>query len=285
MPSLDSSTSPEQTRRPRPVAVRLLVPAVLLLGVSALGGVMSGAAANPVLGILAGLAMAVLAITTYRLSARWLDRRRADELARRGAAGAVGRGLLIGTAVCLTTMGLIALLGGYQVRGPGSVGGMVGIFGLMVGVATTEELLFRGVLFRIVEGRLGTVGALVVTGLLFGALHLVNPGASVVGALALAIEAGLMLGAAYAATRTLWVPIGVHFAWNALIVGVFSTTASGATVTQGLLDAVTTGPEVLTGGAFGPEASIVSVLVCSVATVLFLRRARAAGRIVARRGR
>jgi membrane protease YdiL (CAAX protease family) len=283
MPSLDSSTSPEQTRRPRPVVVRLLVPAVLLLGVSVLGGVMSGAAANPVLGILAGLAMAVLAITIYRLSARWLDRRRADELARCGAAGAVGRGVLIGTAVCLTTMGLIALLGGYQVNGFGSVGGMVGIFGLMVGVATTEELLFRGVLFRIVEGWLGTVGALVVTCLLFGALHLVNPGASIVGALALAIEAGLMLGAAYAATRTLWVPIGVHFAWNALIVGVFSTTASGANVTQGLLDAVTTGPEVLTGGAFGPEASIVSVLVCSVATVLFLRRARATGRIRPRR--
>jgi membrane protease YdiL (CAAX protease family) len=283
MPSPDSSTSPEQTRRPRPVVVRLLVPAVLLLGVSALGGVMSGAAANPVLGILAGLAMAIPAITVHRLSARWLDRRRADELARRGAAGAVGRGVLIGTAVCLTTMGLIALLGGYEVHGLGSVGGMVGIFGLMVGVATTEELLFRGVLFRIVEGWLGTVGALVVTCLLFGALHLVNPGASIVGALALAIEAGLMLGAAYAATRTLWVPIGVHFAWNALIVGVFSTTASGANVTQGLLDAVTTGPEILTGGGFGPEASIVSVLVCSVATVLFLRRARATGRIRPRR--
>src|SRR4051812_38264404 len=104
MPSPDSSTSPEQTRRPRPVVVRLLVPAVLLLGVSALGGGMSGAAANPVLGILAGLAMATPAITVPRLSARWLDRRRADELARRGAAGAVGRGVLIGTAVCLTTM-------------------------------------------------------------------------------------------------------------------------------------------------------------------------------------
>jgi membrane protease YdiL (CAAX protease family) len=265
------------------VLVRLVVPAVLLLGVSALGGAMSGAAANPVLGVLAGLAMAVLAIGVYRLSARLLDRRRPDELARRGAVRAVGRGVLVGTAVCVTTMGLIALLGGYQVRGLGSVGAMIGIFGLMAGVATTEELLFRGVLFRIVEGRFGTVGALVVTGLLFGALHLVNPGASVVGALALAVEAGLMLGAAYAATRTLWVPIGVHFAWNALIVGVFSTTASGADVAQGLLDAVTTGPEVLTGGAFGPEASIVSVLVCSVATVLFLRRARALGRLLPRR--
>jgi len=277
------SSTPERTRRPRPLLVRLLVPAVLLLGVSALGGAMAGAAANPVLGILAGLAMAVLSITVYRLSARGLDRRRPDELARKGAAGAVGRGLLIGTGLCAATVGLIALLGGYRVLGLGSVGGMVGVFGLMVGVAMTEELLFRGVLFRIVEQRAGTWGALGVTGVLFGAVHLVNPGASIVGALALAVEAGLMLGAAYAATRTLWVPIGVHLAWNALIVGVFSTTASGAPLTPGLLDATTAGPAVLTGGAFGPEASIVSVLVCSVATVLFLRRARATGRIVPRR--
>src|SRR3954470_8141092 len=112
MPSPDPSTGSEQrTEWPRPVVVRLLAPAGRLLGGAALGGAMSGAAADPVLGILAGLAMAVLAITVYRLSARWLDRRRADELARDGAAGRVGRGLLIGIAACSATVGLIALTG------------------------------------------------------------------------------------------------------------------------------------------------------------------------------
>src|SRR3954468_11011984 len=181
-PADTSNGAADGGRRPRPLVVRLVVPAVLLLGVSALGGVMSGAAANPVLGILAGLAMAILSITVYRLSARRLDRRRPDELGREGAAGMIGRGLLIGIAACAATVGLIALTGGYQVLGFGSLGGAIGICGLAGGVATTEELLFRGVLCRIVEGRFGTWVALVVTGVLFGGLHLVNPDASMVGA-------------------------------------------------------------------------------------------------------
>jgi CAAX protease family protein len=284
-PAGTTSAAERTDRAPRPLLVRLVVPAVLLLGVSALGGAMSGAAANPVLGILAGLAMAVLAITAYRLCARWLDRRRPDELARAGAAGKVGRGLLIGVAACAATVGLIALTGGYQVLGSGSLGGAIGLFGLTVGVATTEELLFRGVLLRIVEGWLGTWGALVVTGLLFGALHLVNPDASVVGALAIAIEAGLMLGAAYVATRSLWLPIGLHLGWNAMLGGVFAATVSGSESTPGLLRSALTGPDVLTGGAFGPEASVVAVLVCAVPAVLFLRRARSRGLIVPRKPR
>src|SRR5690349_2470335 len=283
---MSSNPTPADTsKRPRPVLVRLIVPAVPLLGVSALGGAMAGAAANPVLGILAGLAMAILSITVYRLSARWLDRRRPDELARDGAPGLLGRGLLIGAAANAVVVGLIALTGGYQVLGFGSAGGAVGILGLMVGVATTEELLIRGVLFRIVEGWLGTWGALILTGLVFGGLHLVNPDASIVGALAIAIEAGGMLGAAFVVSRSLWLPIGMHLAWNAVLGGVFGATVSGAEGTPGLLRSALTGPEILTGGAFGPEASVVSVLVCSLVTVLFLRRARAEGRIRPRRRR
>jgi uncharacterized protein len=282
-PTPDTATGTD--RRPRPLLVRLVVPAVLLLGVSALGGAMGGAAANPILGILAGLAMAILAITVYRLSARWLDRRRPDELARAGAPGPIGRGLVIGLALCAATIGLITVFGDYQVLGFGSLGGAIGLFGLFVGVATTEELLFRGVLFRIVEELAGTWGALVVTGLLFGGLHLVNPDASVVGALAIAIEAGLMLGAGYAATRSLWLPIGIHLGWNFALSGVFAATVSGADTTPGLLTSALTGPDVLSGGAFGPEASLFAVLVCLVPTVLFLRKARREGRILPRKSR
>jgi membrane protease YdiL (CAAX protease family) len=283
---MSSNPTPADTsKRPRPVLVRLIVPAVLLLGVSALGGAMAGAAANPVLGILAGLAMAILSITVYRLSARWLDRRRPAELARDGAPGLVGRGLLIGIAACAATVGLIALTGGYQVLGLGSPGGAIGILGLMVGVAVTEEALFRGVLFRIVEGWLGTWGALGLTAVLFGGLHLVNPDASVVGALAIAIEGGVLIGAGYVATRSLWFPIGLHLGWNWVLGGVFGATVSGTDSTPGLLHSALTGPDLLTGGAFGPEASLFAVLVCAVPAVLFLRKARAEGRIVARRPR
>ena len=100
----------------------------------------------------------------------------------------------------------------YHVVGLGSVTGAVGLLGFMTAAAVTEELLFRGVLFRVVEERTGTWIALLLSGAVFGAGHLFNPDASVWGAIAIAVEAGFMLAACYAATRTLWVPIGLRTA-------------------------------------------------------------------------
>ena len=169
--------------------------------------------------------------------------------------------------------------------GWGSVTGALGLLGFMAAAAVTEELLFRGVLFRIIEERIGTWIALVLTGVVFGLSHLVNPDASLWGATAIAIEAGGMLAAAYAATRNLWVPIGLHFGWNFAAGGIFSTEVSGNGSRQGLLDAATSGPTLLTGGDFGPEGSLYAVLAGVLLTVgvpvagppARAHRARAAG--------
>ena len=147
----------------------------------------------------------------------------------------------------------------------------------------TEELLFRGILFRIVEGRVGTWPALTLTALVFGLSHLFNKDASLWGAIAIAIEGGAMLAAAYAATRNLWVPIGVHFGWNFVQGGIFGTEVSGNGSSQGLLHGVTSGPALITGGHFGPEASPYSVLFGLLLTIVFLRLARRRGNLVARR--
>lgn len=158
--------------------------------------------------------------------------------------------------------------------------GAAGLFGFMAAAAVTEELMFRGILFRIVEERTGTWIALVLTGLVFGLMHLGNQHASLWGAIAIAVEAGGMLAAAYAATRTLWVPIGVHFGWNFAAAGVFGTEVSGNGATQGLLHGVTSGPAVLTGGDFGPEASPYAVVFGLLLTVVFMWLARRRGNVV-----
>jgi hypothetical protein len=163
------------------------------------------------------------------------------------------------------------------------VTGAVGILGFMAAAAVTEELLFRGVLFRVVEERAGTWIALLGTGLLFGLIHLLNPGASLWGAIAIAVEAGFMLAACYAATRTLWVPIGLHFGWNFAAGGIFSVVVSGNGESKGLLDATTDGPALITGGEFGPEGSLFTVAAGVALTVVFLWLARRRGRIVGRR--
>jgi hypothetical protein len=130
-----------------------------------------------------------------------------------------------------------------------------------------------------VEDWLGSWPALVLTASLFGASHLLNPHASPWGAVAIAVEAGAMLAAAYVATRTLWLPIGLHSAWNFAEGGIFGMSVSGTDQPRGLLQSTLSGSTWVTGGDFGPEASVFSVLVCSTVTAAFLVLARRRGNL------
>ncbi len=232
------------------------------------------------LALVLGLAAAALAVPAYRWVVSRTEHRDPVELGGPGADASVGWGALAGVGLFGVVIACIASFGGYTIHGLGSVPGLVGLVGVMAVAAVTEELIFRGVLFRIVEERTGTWVGLVLTGLLFGLLHLVNPNANLWGALAIAVEAGGLLTAAYVATRRLWLPIGLHFGWNIAAGGIFSTDVSGSGTAQGLLDATTSGPALLTGGAIGPEGSIVSLLVCVPAAAVLLWLAHRRGRMV-----
>jgi membrane protease YdiL (CAAX protease family) len=264
--------------------MRLLKQLVAVAVVAFVGGLGAGAVqGNTFLTLVIGVATAVLAVFVYARVVRWSERREPVEVAAKGAATAVGRGALIGIGLFSAVIVNIAFIGGYRVDGGGSVAGAVGLVGFMAAAAVTEELLFRGILFRIVEERTGTWMALVLSGLVFGMSHLFNPHASLWGAIAVAIEGGGMLAAAYVATRTLWVPIGLHFGWNFAAAGIFSTEVSGNGATEGLLHGVTSGPALLTGGDFGPEGSPYSVVFCVLMTIGFIWLARRRGNVVPRR--
>jgi hypothetical protein len=236
-----------------------------------------------VLSLVTGAVAAVLMVLTYRWVVGRTEQRPVHEVGAVGAGPALGRGLGAGVGIFAAVIGVIALAGGYRIDGWGSPATAVAFLGLTLAVVASEELIFRGIVQRLIEERAGTWVALAVTAAVFGAIHLVNPNATAWGAVAVAIEAGGLLGAAYVATRTLWLPMGLHLGWNYAAGGIFSTEVSGSDTPQGLLDAVTSGPVLLTGGAFGPEGSIVAVLACSVATVVLLRIAHRRGRIVTRR--
>lgn len=272
-----------RSRGPRPAWVRLVLLLVLFLLIDAVvGPVAEGLGDVPVAGLPVGLALAALVLLVYRTVVGRLERRDVDELARDGAVAQVRRGTLIGLGLCAVVIGVIAAFGAYAATW-GSVGVALTSFGLMCAVAVTEELMFRGVLFRLLEEMAGTWGALVVSALLFGGLHLVNPNATIWGAIAIAIEAGLMLGAAYAATRSLWLPIGIHLGWNFAQSGIFGVTMSGGHAAAGLLKGTLTGSLMLTGGTFGPDGSLVSIVICGIPAIWFLRLAARRGRIHHRR--
>ncbi|MET9917510.1 type II CAAX endopeptidase family protein [Streptomyces sp. NPDC006435] len=227
-----------------------------------------------------GLVAAALAVFVYAWVVRRTEHRRAPDVAREGAAARTGWGVLIGAGMFGAVIVNLFSSGHYEVDGPGSVQGALGLFGFMAAAAATEEVVYRGVLFRIVEEHIGTYVALLLTGLVFGLSHLLNEHATLWGAMAIAIEAGFMLAAAYAATRSLWLTIGVHFGWNFAAAGIFSTEVSGNGGNLGLLDATISGPELLTGGSFGPEGSVYSVGFGALLTLVFLWLAHRRGNIV-----
>ncbi|MFJ7016168.1 CPBP family intramembrane glutamic endopeptidase [Streptomyces albogriseolus] len=240
---------------------------------------------NPWATLGVGLVAAALSVYVYAWVVGRTEKRAVTEVAREGAVGAVGRGVLLGTLVFAAVVANIAFVGHYEVDGWGSYTGAVGLAGFMAGASVTEELLFRGVLFRTMEERFGTWGGLVPTSVLFGAWHLANPDASLWGAAVIALSAGPVLGAAYVATRSLWMPIGLHFGWNFAASGVFSTEVSGNDTQQGLLDASTSGPTLISGGAFGPEASLYTLVFWALVTVGFLWLARRRGQLMPRRSK
>lgn len=215
----------------------------------------------------------------YRCYVAWIERRPPAEFAGGGALREVGGGVLLGVALFSATMGVLAAAGAYT---PGPRHPAAVLIVPLAGSITSgvlEELVFRGVVFRILEASLGTWIALAISTSMFGIAHLANPGSGPLPAAAIAIEAGVLLTAAYTFTRRLWLPMGLHFAWNFTEAGIFGADVSGHAV-PGLFTARFTGPAWLTGGAFGPEASVVAVVLCLAAGIVLLVRSSRRGRML-----
>jgi uncharacterized protein len=213
---------------------------------------------------------AAISLSVYVWLVHWLEQRRpVSELRPSAAPGGLIMGAIIGFIILSAVLGILDLMGAAQFAIPKPI--LFPSFAVAISIISgvCEELIFRGAVFRNLEDGFGSLVALVISGALFGGLHIFNPNATLFSSIAIAIEAGLLLGAAFMATRSLWLPIGLHFGWNFTEGGFYSTAVSGGT-TPGIIKTTLTGPNMLTGGAFGPEASWVTMAVCSVLTVIFI---------------
>lgn len=230
---------------------------------------------------------AVVLILVWKAVRRWLEGERDREFTLPGAGRELGAGLLAGFLLFTLMTGLVALLGGIEIVGTRPFARTQFWEWAALGVASGifEETLFRGILLRQLERLIGTWWALATTSVLFGAVHMMNPDATWVGAVSIMIEAGVLLGAAYLYTRRLWLAAGMHAAWNFTQAWVFSVPVSGTGQTVGILVTRRSGPDWLTGGDFGLEASLAAVLVATIAGVFLLRMAHGKGGFVLPVGR
>jgi membrane protease YdiL (CAAX protease family) len=173
-------------------------------------------------------------------------------------------GIGAGAAVFSVVVAVAAALGVYRIVGAGDTTGLIpALIGSAMFPAVSEEMLFRGVLFRWFEEFGGSWLALFLTSAFFGAAHLMNPNASPIAAAGIAFEAGVMLGAAYMLTRSLWLPMGIHAAWNFAQGEVYDIPVSGTPV-HGVVDARLCCDPLLTGGGFGLEASVIAMVIATL---------------------
>lgn len=238
-----------------------------------------GAALDPVVGVLCVITAALSLVAVgwgYTKLSGWLERRRVSEFDRRHALQGLVLGAVLGAILISLSVGMMVGLDAASIApGRNFVFSSSTIVPVLV-VPVLEELIFRGIIFRIVEEMFGTTVGLVVSALLFGAAHLLNENATLLASVCVAIELGALLGAAYAVTRSLWFPIGVHAGWNFAEGNILGTPDSGSDV-HGLFETTMTGHPLITGGLFGPEASLITPLLSTIAAVLLYKYAREHG--------
>lgn len=221
-----------------------------------------------------------MAVASYKLVIARLGERPRDELPFDRSAHDAWRGALIAAVLMSAIVGIVAVLGGYRIAGWGGSGSLAMLLfaaGLQAGVI--EELLARGVLFRFLEEFGGSWFALALSSALFGFGHIANPNATLFSSLAIAMEAGILLGGAYMLTRNLWLAIGLHFGWNVVQGYVWDVPVSGMAV-DGLVDARLGGHPLVSGGTFGVEASLVALVLATSLGAWFVVRAVRKGHLV-----
>lgn len=270
--------------RVRPVwrfAISVFMVAVAYVGLGiGLGlffGVMGGRPGLLLSLFLVNLLMLGALLAIYKILTNLLDGRPLGSvgLAFRGRWRAeLGLGLALGALMILAVAGLERVFGAANFQWSGDpleqilVGG--GLALVVLGVAgTTEELTFRGYPFQRLADALGPVGAVAVFSALFGIAHLGNRSHTWISTCNTALV-GVTFAVAYLRTRSLWLPVGMHVAWNFVQGFVLGLPISGIRLPTGLARPEIHGAMWLTGGNYGPEGSLLATFVILLATVYLL---------------
>ncbi|MFA6031761.1 MAG: type II CAAX endopeptidase family protein [Myxococcota bacterium] len=235
---------------------------------------------GPMTSLLTAVLVAAIFVAVFVAFCRWIEGRPATELAPSALPYELPAGILTGLAIFSVIVGVIAAFGGYRVIGYHDAKVLVPALAVAISSGFSEEIFFRGFFFRLTEKWLGTWAALGLSAALFGGLHLGNPNATPLAAVAIMLEAGIMLAAIYMITRRLWAAIGLHAAWNFAQGGIYGIPVSGGAM-DGVLRPDIRGSDLLTGGAFGAEASLPAIVVATAFGLVLLYIAWQRGQFMA----
>lgn len=253
---------------------------VLLLTMALNGDVTASYAGQPAKAVAHTVALVTAGVALYLAHAHFVERRFASELGLPGLGRELGFGLLVGAGLYTACELVLMALGIYRIEGFNPPGTLFPAVAMALSSSVFEELLFRGVLFISVEAWFGSWVALAVSSLAFGLTHLMNAHGTLEGALFIAVEAGILLAGAFMLTRRLWLSIGFHMAWNYTQSAIFSGIVSGNEAEPGWIRSTVRGPELLTGGSFGVESSVLALALCTTTGIAMVVLAHRRGKIV-----
>jgi membrane protease YdiL (CAAX protease family) len=228
--------------------------------------------AHPADRLLAAIAGSAAILLLYAAAVRWGERRTVSELDLRPAPRELLVGMVTGGAAIAAVIA-IQWFAGWVVIGPRNVDAVALALRDSIRSGVLEELALRVVIFRLLWRAFGIWPALFMAATIFGLLHLGNPGSDWFAALCLIAGEGIGI-ALYLITGRIWAPIGMHAAWNFTQGWIFGAVVSGVTEIAGgplTLKPAAQVPDLLTGGGFGPEASLAALLVSLAASAAFLR--------------
>jgi len=217
----------------------------------------------------------LFAYLAYIFYVRFIEKRNVTELSVSGAVSELGLGVVVGTLLFIL---VIATLWGFDYYKLIAVNGLAFLIIPLFHYAYTavyEEIIFRGIFFRIIENKLGSWIAIIISGLFFGFAH----NATLYTNVSIALMGGVLFSAAYLYTRRLWLAIGIHFAWNFVQVGIFGLALSDKDG-QGVLRSELIGKEIFSGGSYGIETSIITFVLVMLIGLIFLFKTQQRGNFI-----
>lgn len=278
-------------RAPLRVVATLLVVGVFVLGFGLLVGVLGLApllvsllgtsAGNLATGLVGSLVAGLAIVLAVAVAGRFVDRRWFGDFGfhlDRSWWLDLGFGLALGAGL-MTLIFVTGVAAGWfrvtdVVVANAVSGGFVTLVALFLLVGVYEELFARGYLLtNVAEGLTGYVGergaialSVFLSSGVFGVLHASNPSASLLSTVTISL-AGVMLALGYVLTDELAIPIGLHITWNLFQGGVYGFPVSGLGVETTVVATQEQGPDLVTGGSFGPEAGLLGVAAMALGTL------------------
>ncbi len=219
--------------------------------------------------LIKGIVASSAVLLVYKSFYQKIEKRDVVELSGAGSLKPISVGILIGAGLQCLTILVIYFFGNFQVISINSFSSLITALSVAFSVAIFEEILLRGIIFRITEEKLGSYVSLMLSGIIFGGVHLMNPSSTLLSTLCIGLV-GIVFGAAYIYSRSLWLPIAIHFSWNFMQSGIFGAVTSGNEKTNSLFSTTITGPELITGGNFGPEGTLQATLFWLIVLIIFM---------------